>query len=281
MDETAENLILDESSESHTPPLLTPPLKWAGGKRWLIPHLIPIYNNFRKSRLVEPFVGGMAVALGLQPLRALLNDANPHVINFYNHLKQGLIAASKMENERDFFFAQRDRFNQLVKDGLHCSKEAAEIFYFMNRTAFNGLCRFNSKGEYNVPFGKYAKINYTKDFTHYKTALSAWSFECSDFEKLKIESNDFIYVDPPYDVEFTKYSKDDFTWNDQERLVEWLTQYKNPIVASNQATDRILELYIKAGFTIQKLSAPRKISCTGNRDRVWEMLATKNLVSKS
>jgi DNA adenine methylase len=273
MSSPAKKFVLENDSTK----LLPPPLKWAGGKRWLLPHLIPIYDQYRKNRLVEPFIGGMAVALGLNPIQALLNDANPHVINFYNHLKNGLITTVAMKHEREYFFSQRDRFNQLVREGLHNSKEAAEIFYYMNRTAFNGLCRFNSKGEYNVPFGKYAKINYTKDFIHYKPVLKEWTFSCGDFEKLKIKKDDFIYVDPPYDVEFTKYSKDDFTWDDQERLVEWLNKYKNPMIASNQATDRIIRLYKKAGFKIQKLSAPRMISCTGNRDRAWEMLATKNI----
>lgn len=269
--ETQEILFLEAAKDKP----LKPPLKWAGGKRWLLPHLRSIYN--RKYRLVEPFVGGMAVTLGLNPKRALLNDINPHLINFYKFLKEGLSISSPMKNQKQFFLKQREKFNDLIRNGLHASKEAAEIFYYMNRTAFNGLCRFNSKGEYNVPFGKYSKLNYTRDFTHYKTIFSGWVFKCGDFEQLEIESNDLIYVDPPYDVEFTKYSKDDFTWKDQQRLVEWLIEFKNPVIASNQATDRILKLYREAGFTIQKLLAPRMISCTGNRDRVFEMLATKNI----
>jgi DNA adenine methylase len=94
---------------------------------------------------------------------------------------------------------------------------------------------------------------------------------------LQITETDVIYVDPPYDVEFTKYSKEDFSWQDQQRLVIWLSSFKNPIIASNQGTDRIINLYTDAGFKITKLSAPRRISCNGDRSPAVEILATKNL----
>jgi DNA adenine methylase len=71
-------------------PSLKPPLKWAGGKRWQVPHLRPLWQPHAHRRLVEPFCGGLAVALGLLPSRALLNDANPHLINFYRWLQKGL-----------------------------------------------------------------------------------------------------------------------------------------------------------------------------------------------
>jgi DNA adenine methylase len=257
---------------------LSPPLKWAGGKRWLVPRLLAIYNHYRTHRLVEPFVGGMAVSLGLMPEEALLNDVNPHLINFYTHVKLGhIIDRDLLKNEREFYFSQRERFNALVRSGSHLSHEAASLFYYLNRTSFNGLCRFNKRGGFNVPFGKYAKIPYITDFSHYREQLSSWHFSCGDFEALDIGEHDFLYVDPPYDVEFTQYAKEDFTWEDQERLVRWLSAKHCPIVVSNQATDRILELYQKSGFTIEKVLAPRRISCNGDRQPAWEMLATKGL----
>ena len=258
-------------------PSLSPVLKWAGGKRWLLPQLFQIYNTLDADRLVEPFSGGLAVALGLQPKKALLNDMNPHLINFYLQIKKGLKISAKMKNEREFFYAQREKFNKLVSDGKQDSKQAAEIFYYLNRTAFNGLCRFNSKGGFNVPFGKYSKINYLSEFDAYTERFKKWKFSCGDFSKLKICEGDFLYVDPPYDVPFTKYSKEDFNWKDQQRLVEWLCSFKIPMVVSNQATDRILKLYKKAGFEVRTISAPRRISCTGDRSNALEMLATRNV----
>ena len=79
---------------------LTPPLKWAGGKRWLVPTLLPLWQPYAQRQLVEPFVGGMAVTLGLQPVRALLNDTNPHLMNFYRWLQRGLVIDLPMENDQ-------------------------------------------------------------------------------------------------------------------------------------------------------------------------------------
>lgn len=256
---------------------VTPPLKWAGGKRWLVPELVKIYSKFHDYRLVEPFVGGLAVSLGLQPKKALLNDINPHLINFYKQLKKGLVSQIELQYDREFYDKLRSKFNRLIENNLINTKEAALIFYYLNRSGFNGLCRFNSSGLFNVPFGKYKTVNYISDFTEFKKVFKNWKFTYTDFEKLEIEKSDFLYVDPPYDVQFTKYSKQDFNWEDQERLIDWLKKKKNPIVLSNQATDRILDLYRKAGFKTRIISAPRKISSDGNRDNVDEVLAFKNL----
>ena len=89
--------------------------------------------------------------------------------------------------------------------------------------------------------------------------------------------SDFIYADPPYDVKFTKYSKEDFTWDDQVRLAEWLAKHPGPVVLSNQATPRITKLYKSIGFRLNYLQAPRMISCNGDRTPATEILATKNL----
>ncbi|MBX7143961.1 MAG: Dam family site-specific DNA-(adenine-N6)-methyltransferase [Oligoflexia bacterium] len=255
---------------------LAPPLKWAGGKRWLIGALQELYSPYHGTRLVEPFAGGLAVALGLNPKKALLNDRNPHLINFYKHLAAGLRVKGKLLNERKFYLRQREKFNNLIQKKKATSAEAAQIFYFLNRTGFNGLCRFNSKGEFNVPFGRYTHINYRPDFLEYASLLKRWTFTCKDFEQLNVRDDDFLYVDPPYDVEFTRYAQHDFTWEDQQRLVEWLRGQSCPIVASNQATERIIKLYKKAGFKVQLLPAPRRISCTGDRSPALEMLATRN-----
>src|ERR1700689_2493741 len=94
-----------------------PPLKWAGGKRWLVPHLSRLWNPHRSRRLVEPLCGGLAISLGLVPDRALINDINPHAINFYRWLKRGLRISIKMQNEETHFYTQRARFNQIVREG--------------------------------------------------------------------------------------------------------------------------------------------------------------------
>ncbi|HKE59685.1 MAG TPA: Dam family site-specific DNA-(adenine-N6)-methyltransferase [Pyrinomonadaceae bacterium] len=257
---------------------LKPPLKWAGGKRWLVSDLQPLWQPFRERRYVEPFCGGLAVALGLQPTVALLNDINPHLINFYRQVQKGLELKLEMRNDETLFYQHRRRFNELVGTQAR-SAEAAQLFYYLNRTCFNGLCRFNQSGEFNVPFGTYTAINYVTHFHDYVPIMSAWTFSNCDIEKLGIQAEDFVYADPPYDVEFTSYSAGGFSWTDQVRTAEFLSRHPGPVVISNQATPRIIDLYNNLGFRLEYLAAPRRISCTGDRSAAREVLALKNLAN--
>jgi DNA adenine methylase len=256
---------------------LRPPLKWAGGKRWLLPHFRSLWNGSASMRLVEPFCGGLSVALGLVPGRALLNDINPHAINFYCWLKKGLRIGREMHNESAAYYAARDGFNSLIAGERAGSAEAAGLFYYLNRTGYNGLCRFNRQGRFNVPFGRHQRINYMNDFSAYRRRFANWEFSSRDFSQIAIDDGDFIYADPPYDVEFTHYAKDGFTWEDQIRLADWLVLHRGPVVLSNQATERIVQLYASRGFDLTFLPAPRRISCTGDRSPAAEVLAIRGL----
>ena len=267
-----------EHRESRRPlPRLNPPLKWAGGKRWQVPHLVRLWAAHRQRRLVEPFCGGLSVTLGLSPGRALLNDVNPHLINFYRWLKRGLTVAVPLDNSEAVFYANRGRFNELLRAGHSRTREAASLFYYLNRTGYNGLCRFNRSGGFNVPFGRYARINYVRDFTCFRDPLAGWTFSARDFETLSLDAGDFVYADPPYDVEFTNYSGSGFSWHDQVRTARWLSRHPGPVVLVNQATDRICDLYRECGFRLEFLHAPRRISCTGDRTPAREVLATRNV----
>jgi DNA adenine methylase len=256
---------------------LRPPLKWAGGKRWLIPKLEKIWKKHSHRRLVEPFCGGLSVALGLQPDKALLNDVNFAVINFYQQLQQGLTLDVSLNNDEESYYKQRTKFNRLNQKGGD-DKTTAQLFYYLNRTGYNGLCRFNQSGGYNVPFGRYKKINYQTDFTSYQSVLSAWDFTNKDFEELDISDEDFVYADPPYDVPFRQYAQQGFDWEDQVRLAEWLAAHKGPVVLSNQATPRIVKLYKTLGFKLSYLNALRRISCKANgRKAIKEVIATRGI----
>jgi DNA adenine methylase len=255
---------------------LNPPLKWAGGKRWQVPHIKPLWAAHSSARLVEPFCGGLSVALGLRPERALLNDVNPHLMNFYRWLQCDKLGTIPTDNERAAFNRHRDRFNELARAGMHTAESAA-LFYYLNKTGFNGLCRFNSKGGFNVPFGKYKTINYTRDWSAYAAQFSRWAFSCGDFARLVLEPGDFVYADPPYDVEFTTYSAGGFKWADQVRAAEWLAKHDGPVVLVNQQTKRIEDLYRSLGFDIGYLDAPRRISCNGDRTQSKEIFATRNI----
>jgi DNA adenine methylase len=256
---------------------VTPPLKWAGGKRWQVPHLRPLWEPHTRKRLVEPFCGGLAVAIGLAPERALLNDANPHLINFYRWLQRGLDRSISMKNDEGSFYRHRNRFNERLASGAGDTAEAAELFYYLNRTGYNGLCRFNRDGEFNVPFGRYKKIGYAEDFSAYRLAFEGWTFMVGDVENVPVEPGDFVYADPPYDVEFTHYSTGGFTWEDQQRTAACLARHRGPVVLVNQATKRMERLYKSLGYAVQYLVAPRRISCTGDRTPAREIMGTRNL----
>jgi len=256
---------------------LNPPLKWAGGKRWLVPHIERLWRGHEGRRYVEPFCGGLAVALALQPKSALLNDLNPHLINFYRQLRRGLSVEIETRYDRRLFYAHRARFNELITNHGARSSEAAQLFYYLNRTCFNGLCRFNQRGEFNVPFGSYTTVTYAADFHGYQKLFRRWKFLNEDVETLAIDQKDFIYADPPYDVEFTTYSAGGFSWDDQVRTAERLARHRGPVVLSNQATKRIVSLYRRLGFRLSFLAAPRRISCNGDRTAAREVLAIRNL----
>lgn len=252
-----------------------PPLKWAGGKRWQLPHLLPLWTPHAHRRLVEPFCGGLAVALGLRPDRALLNDANPHVINFYQSVQRGLVIDGPQTHSETAYYRNRTRFNALVSRNRAMTPEAAALFYYLNRTGYNGLCRFNRSGGFNVPFGRYEKVSYVRDFGPWQDVMRAWTFTTGDFEQLPLEPDDFVYADPPYDVPFTQYARAKFTWDDQVRTATWLSRHPGPVVLVNQATRRIRELYGDLGYTLQYHQAPRRISCNGDRRAAKEILATR------
>jgi DNA adenine methylase len=211
------------------------------------------------------------------PERALLNDINPHVFNFYDWLTRGLRIPFEMKNDQAHYYEARRRFNALLAADGGATADAAGLFYYLNRTAYNGLCRFNSKGEFNVPFGRHNTLAYKTDFSEYTQAFAHWVFTNTDFEQIDLSATDFVYADPPYDVEFTQYSKGGFGWDEQVRAAEWLARHKGPVVLSNQATPRIVKLYRSLTFAVTFREAPRRISCNGDRTPAPEVLAVRNL----
>jgi hypothetical protein len=115
-----------------------PPLKWAGGKRWLVPYLLPFWRENPHRRLVKPFVGGMAVTLELLPEKVLLNDINPHLISFYRWLQSGLRFDIEMRNDEELYYRQRDRFNELIAGG---NRDIATTVSVVLTRAARSMCR--------------------------------------------------------------------------------------------------------------------------------------------
>lgn len=259
---------------------LTPPLKWAGGKTWLVPRMNEIYRSHREKTWVDPFCGGLALPLALLPERAILGDINHWLINFYGNIRSNpRFIAAPIANTKVDFYKARVEFNTAINCNAIDNNRMAQLFYYLNRTCFNGLCRFNSAGEFNTPYANYSSPQMSVDFSVYRELFTKWQFEQGDFFLNECISYDnaFVYIDPPYDDGFVGYSGNRFGWEQQQKLVETTDGMDCPIVISNKATDRIIELYKSHGFTIEILSAPRRIAASGNRQKVHEVLATKNI----
>lgn len=221
----------------------------------------------------------MSIPLGLRAEKAVISDINPHLINLYRWLQNGLEYGGLVDftNKEDVYYKNRDRFNHLCQTANYWTQEGALLFYYLNRTCFNGLCRFNKAGFFNAAYGKYKKLVYKESFLDYRQTMEGWIILHGDFHQITRDPEDFIYADPPYDDTFTKFTPEDFGWDDQERLANWLASHPGPVIASNSFTNRIVDLYTRLGFRVFHGAAPRRVSCDGNRADATEMIAMKNI----
>lgn len=189
-----------------------PPLKCQGIKTKLVEWIKDHASLLKDGVWIEPFMGSGVVGFNVRPNRAVFADVNPHIINFYNAIKEGKITAGIAKEFLDkegaqlqakgeeHYYAVRERFNK--------TGEPLDML-FLNRACFNGVMRFNKKGGFNVPFGhkpaRFAKAYVTKITNQIKYVSNAvsqydWTFVCADFRKSieQAKENDFIYCDPPY-----------------------------------------------------------------------------------
>lgn len=264
-----------------------PFLKWAGGKRQLLPEIrkrIPA----RFHTYFEPFVGAGAVFFDIQPKKAVINDINFELINTYrviqNNVEKLIAELEKYKNEKEFYYKIRnlDRTQEFEK--LSNVERAARLIY-LNKTCFNGLFRVNRRGQFNVPFGKYKHPNIVNAdvlrAVHEYLITNEISILNVDFEQAveQAEAGDFIYFDPPYDplsetANFTDYSLHGFTRDDQIRLRDLFVKLDKRgcyVLLSNSATPFIKELY--ADFHVEIVEANRTInSDAAKRGKIAEVL---------
>jgi DNA adenine methylase len=262
-----------------------PILKWAGGKSQLLSSFEQ-YIPERFNRYIEPFVGGGAMFFNMcnrEPgLRASLSDLNEELINCYTAVRDDVEAVIKQlkqhRNEPEYFYKLR----ALDVHNLTEAQRAARLIY-LNKTCFNGLYRVNSRGQFNVPFGKYKNPRTCdEDNLHAASqALQKVSLSCSPFQTtLKMaRRGDFIYLDPPYQplsatANFTAYTSRCFGEQDQEALAKAVAELDRRgchFMLSNSDNDMIRDLYCQ--FRIETVYATRAINCKGDRrGRITELL---------
>lgn len=261
-----------------------PPLKWAGSKYRIlceIKRLLPA-----GERLVEPFAGSGAVFLNTGYPRYLINDVNKDLILFYKTLKArraGFIRYcerlfSPRYNNASAYYELRTEFNSTANE-----HRRAAIFLYINRHGYNGLCRYNSAGELNVPFGRYRAPYFPKrEMLAFLTKAPRVRIENRDFTEVFRSSKhgDVIYCDPPYvplsaTSNFTSYSAGGFGKDEQHRLAQLAEEAVSrgiPVLISNHQTNFTERLYANA--ELHRFSVRRSISCNGDkRDLAAEMLA--------
>ncbi|MGB4502714.1 MAG: Dam family site-specific DNA-(adenine-N6)-methyltransferase [Dethiobacteria bacterium] len=263
---------------------LKPFLKWAGGKYRIV-------HRIREQlppghRLVEPFVGSGAVFLNLDYPGYLLCDNNADLINLFQVLKEEgetfvkycrdyFTPASNREEE---YYRFRSEFNRTGN-----KKQKAALCLYLNRHGYNGLCRYNSSGEFNTPFGRYVKPYFPeKEMLYFARKAQKATFACRDFRNTmaKAKPGDAVYCDPPYvplsgTANFTEYSSGGFGLKEQQKLAEMagkLAEEGIPVLLSNHDTAFVRQIY--RGAQITSFKVRRFISCQGdNRNKAGEILA--------
>jgi len=263
-----------------------PFLKWAGGKRQLLPVLREKIKNIPYQRYIEPFIGGGALFFDLKPKNAIINDINEELVNVYktvkdNHLE--LIEHLKQHiNTQEYFMKIRslDRDRNTYKS--LSDLERASRFIFLNRTAFNGLYRVNKKGEFNTSYGKYKNPNIVQEESikqASKILQNTKIFNKSIFELNCFKEGDLVYLDPPYiplskTASFKEYSKEGFPLDDQKRLANLCKDLNSKginFILSNSYTEDTLGIY--SGFLVQEVLAKRNIASNSvSRKKVKEVL---------
>lgn len=285
---------------------LQPFLKWAGGKRQLLPEIrkyYPVDFNPDVNTYHEPFVGAGAVLFDFKPKNAIINDANSDLMNVYKVIKDKVKIKKLLAHlethiyDEDYYYKIRNWDREEIYVELEDWKKASRFIY-LNKTCYNGLYRVNSKGYFNVPFGRYKN---TPDFVNKDVLLEVHKYlnenniqiENRDFEEVSefAKPGDFIYFDPPYDPlsktsSFTSYQKEDFNEDDQLRLRDtfWrLYERGCYVLLSNSNTKFINKIYSEIpGVQIVEVFASRSINSKADkRGKIKEVLIVGNGLEKN
>jgi len=269
---TQMSLQFEGATSNRTVP--RPFLKWVGGKRQLLSHLLPLVPDFTGT-YHEPFVGGGALFFALRPRDAILCDQNDRLIRTYrglrDHAEQVIERLRACPHDRDFYLSWRKQ----DIDGRDDPDVSVWMIY-LNRTGFNGLYRVNRRNQFNVPFGRYVHPLICDEANLRACALALQRAQVfrDDFRSVgaRAKPGDFVYFDPPYEPvsatsNFTSYTSSGFGMDDQRTLRDLAWDLKRRgvhVMISNSSAPPIYELY-ERHFEIHKVAANRKINC--RRDR--------------
>lgn len=271
-----------------------PFVKWVGGKGRLVPQLLEHFPD-EYNDYYEPFAGGGALFFAIAPPVAHISDMNTVLIAAYKRIKKdvgGLItelrqlddeykALETLDEKKELYLAKRAEFNSLD----NTAPEKVALLIFLNKTCFNGMYRENSKGGFNVPFGKHPNptICDEENLRAVAAELKHTSIKLSPYDKAikNAKAGDFVYLDPPYHPlnatsSFTSYHADGFTADDQIKLrdaFKELSERGCKVMLSNSNSEFINDIYKE--FNIHKIHAARSINANGaGRGKIQEVLVT-------
>ena len=274
---------------------MKPIIKWCGGKQQLLDKIkerLPVnFNKYPYQKYYEPFAGGLAVLMDLNPTNFTINDVNPELINTYMMIRDNvedlILCLTYLDIEHEaaadpkaFYYKIRSDFNWNL--GMQRPPQAARFIY-LNKHCFNGLYRVNSKGEFNVPFnGKLSGRSFDPDqLRELSSILKDARILNTDFEVAvqDASTNDFIFLDPPYApltaTSFTSYTKEGFGYEDHVRLAKVFKELTNRgcyCMLTNHDTPLIRELY--KDFRIEVVDVRRSINRNGSDRTGKEVIIT-------
>ena len=260
-------------------PHLKPLIKWSGGKSDEIKrfekYFPETYNNY-----IEPFVGGGSVYFYLNPINAIISDVHTELIDLYKSIGQGkgqeiYEFMKQSPNDENTYYKIRDQME------INNELDSAKRFYYQRKTCFRGMLRYNKNGKFNIPFGKYKTINYSELINKdYETLLSRTEILNKGFDYIFQNYNDennFMFLDPPYDSEFTDYGYCQFGKEEQIKLAQLFKTTKIKCLMVIGKTKFIQELY--NDYIVDEYDKKYKFKLYNNR--IGDEINTKHLVIKN
>ena len=257
---------------------LKPIVKWSGGKKdeltKILPHIPSNYNTY-----IEPFIGGGALYFHLNPNKAVINDVHKELIDFYQSIKNGdsnkiyEFMKEHPNNEETYYKVRAYKSNECL--------ENAKRFYYLRKTCFRGMLRYNKKGEFNIPFGRYKTYNF-EDIKNikYEQLLKRSDVFNKDFEYIFENFNDennFMFLDPPYDSEFTDYGYCSFGKDEHLKLAKCFKETKIKCLMIIGKTQFINDLY--KDYIVEEYD--KKYRFKLHSGRIGDEINTKHLVIKN
>jgi DNA adenine methylase len=258
---------------------LKPLIKWSGGKGDEIAHFKK-YIPEEYDTYLEPFIGGGSVFFHINPQKAVISDVHQELIHFYKNIKKDNALPiydfmNSHPNNQKIYYEVRDTMD------INCTLDNAKRFYYLRKTCFRGMLRYNKSGKFNIPYGKYSKINYddllNKDYIELfkRTKIYNKSFEY--IFKIFNNSNNFMFLDPPYDSEFTDYGYCQFGKEEHKTLAKYFKETKIKCLMIIGKTQFISDLY--KDFIVEEYDKKYRFKLYAGR--IGHEINTKHLIIKN